>query len=81
MRIARDREKRFFVLELVPGGPAAEAGLRLEDRLLSINGRPGSDYDFDTLRPMMKREGERLELEVLRGEETLHISLTLRPYL
>uniref|UniRef100_A0A7E4V6U0 PDZ domain-containing protein n=1 Tax=Panagrellus redivivus TaxID=6233 RepID=A0A7E4V6U0_PANRE len=36
----KDDDHGFFVKKLVPGGPAAEAGLGIGDKIVAVNGRP-----------------------------------------
>ena len=61
---------------VTPHTPAARAGLRAGDRLLSINGnviRDVLDYRFYMI-------DTRLSVEVLRGEETLRFSIRKPEY-
>ena len=80
-----------YVTGLVPGGPADKAGLKAGDTptsieglfaggdlIIAIDGRPVKVFD-DLLRYLLnhKSPGDTVVLSVLRGEETLDITVTL----
>jgi len=63
------------ILEVVPGSPAAAAGLRPGDELLSVNGVVPSDVieyqqlvDEDMVEIVVRREGEAETLEIAKEE-------------
>jgi regulator of sigma E protease len=64
--------------ELMPGSPAAAAGLQVGDRITSIDGRAMARFE-DIPMAVMHRLGEPMDLIVARGEQRL--ALTLRPEL
>ncbi len=51
---------------VVPGGPAARAGLRAGDRILAVNGHPVSDF-ADVVARISPHPGETLSLTYRRG--------------
>jgi regulator of sigma E protease len=53
------------ILEPVPDSPAAKAGLRLEDKILSINGRATRDFG-DVVSAIQALKGEDLTVTVTR---------------
>jgi regulator of sigma E protease len=59
--------------EVFPGSPAAQAGLRSGDRVLSCNGRPVASFQ-DLQREVAAHPGEVLTLEVQRQGRTLRVS-------
>lgn len=66
-----------FVIEKVTAGePAAKAGLRPEDKIISLNGQPTEYFhEFQRLVPQFK--GKTVEIGLLRGTDTSTVSLTL----
>lgn len=62
------------IVELSPASPAAEAGLRIGDRLVD-----GSLQEW--IRRLAGRPGTRIEIPMRRGEEARTVTLTLREYL
>jgi len=66
-----------LILEITPGGPAGQAGLQLGDVLLSINGTRIDQDDVFSEILFDFAPGDEVEAEVLRGEETLTVSLEL----
>ncbi|HEV8548894.1 MAG TPA: PDZ domain-containing protein, partial [Polyangiaceae bacterium] len=62
------------VLEVAPGEPAVQAGLRAGDLLLRANGQPVGSVD-DLVRTLVLTDGAELELEVWRGQQTLKLAL------
>lgn len=86
--LARERRltvsRGVLVLEILPGGPAAVAGLRGTisdgppgDVITSINGDPVDDWD-DLLNSLAIHEpGEAVRLGIVRGSERYNVTLVL----
>jgi serine protease Do len=69
-----DRTRGVIVGDVVAGGPAAEAGLRIGDVILALDGKPmenGRQLDVNVYR----RAGDTVRLDVLRQGETLAASV------
>jgi len=64
--------------EVVAGGPAAKAGLKPGDLVVSLEGRPVPSWD-DLADAIGKRAGQPTELGVKRGDQTLTVSVTPAP--
>jgi len=64
------------IAQLDPEGPAQAAGIRLGDRLLSLNQQPLDDWQqvIDAVRTL---PGEPVSLQVERQGQRLDVSLTL----
>ena len=77
--VAEGRDLRTFTVNAVePGSPAAEAGLREEDVIVAVDGRPARDFDLDQLAGLFTKAGKEYELTVRRGRETLKLKLKLK---
>jgi hypothetical protein len=64
--------------DIRPGTPAAEAGLKPGDILIEFDGKPiGNLYDF-TYALRSKKPGDRVTVKVVRGTETVTVSVLLR---
>jgi S1-C subfamily serine protease len=69
------RESAVEVVEVVAGSPAARAGLRAEDLIVEVDGRPMADVG-DLQRLMdAERIGRRVEVRVVRGDRALTLEL------
>jgi serine protease Do len=65
------RSYGVIVSDVLPGGPALEAGIRIGDVLLTIDGRMAESIPYLSFRLMSVNAGEKVHLEVLRGKERL----------
>lgn len=64
------------IVEVIPGAPAAEAGLEAKDRIIAVDGVALSAQDFEGSKNKLRGQANKpVELTVLRGEETLSITL------
>lgn len=70
--------KTIKINRVMAGSPAAEAGLKVEDVILEVEGRAASEYRLHTLREMFKKEGKTFSFKVKRGDETLMVKLKTR---
>lgn len=66
------------IVHVHPDSPASEAGLQVGDKITHINGKPATGYSIWDLRPMMRREGEKINLAVLRDNGEIEVTLILR---
>src|SRR5262249_40900931 len=63
--------------EVLPGSPAAKAGLREDDDLLALNGKPVEDMEALHALLQKTKAGDSVRLKVRRGEEELELKATL----
>jgi len=70
--------KTVTILRVLSDSPAAEAGLRQGDEIVSIEGRPVTDFKLAALREMLRQPDRRYELKVRRGAETVSAELRTR---
>jgi serine protease Do len=71
-----------IVSDVVPGSPADSVGLKVQDIITSIDGRPADNLPALETRLFMRAGGERIKLGVLRGTEkrSFDILLIERPH-
>ncbi len=70
----------FEVLDVVPAGPAAEAGLKVGDRVLAVDGKPAAQIPLPALRARLRSDapGTKLDLRIESGGATREVTLMLR---
>jgi len=67
------------VMDVVAGGPAADAGLKTGDKILAIAGRPVSKLSLPAVRQEFKSEpGTKLRLSIQSGEQKRDVELVLK---
>jgi len=68
------------VMDVVPGGPAAEAGVKTGDRVLEVDGTPAPRVSLPALRARLRSEapGTKIRLRVESGGAVREVTLTLR---
>jgi serine protease Do len=76
------RDFGVIVSDVMPGGPADHAGLRIQDIIISVDGRQTGSLPIFSQSLYMHGSGEHAELEVLRGSDRiqLDVSLAERPH-
>jgi S1-C subfamily serine protease len=72
-----DRPKGVLLSEIYPGGPAAKAGLRKDDVVLSIDGREVFDEKSMKFVAATKPAGETVQVSILRGGKPQQVSMRL----
>src|SRR5262249_53596347 len=65
------------ILEVGPGSPAGRAGLKGNDAVVRFDGRRISDFESLRAQVQLKRVGQRVDVEVLRGEETVNLQVVI----
>lgn len=71
-----EREEHVVVMTVFEGGPAADAGLRPNDRIMSINGEDATTWSTtEVVQHVRGPRGEIVSIDVLRDEEPLSFSI------
>jgi Aspartyl protease/PDZ domain len=70
--------KTFTISEVLANSPAAEAGLKEEDEVRAIDGRPVSELGLERVREMLKQEGKEYLLSIKRDEQVQQVKIKLR---
>lgn len=70
----------FDVIDVVPGAPAEQAGLKAGDKILAVDGRKASaEISLPDFRAALRGPiGTKVRLDVRRGDRRLALALTLR---
>lgn len=68
----------LFVRGVMPGGAAEKAGVRAQDLIVAINGKPLAYADDVELLEYFAtiREGDRVKLKLVRGNERREVTVT-----
>jgi serine protease Do len=71
-----------IISDVLPGGPADSAGIKVQDIITSIDGRPADNMPALGIPLFMRAGGERVKLGVLRGSEKLSFQILMieRPH-
>jgi C-terminal processing protease CtpA/Prc len=78
MRMGPDGSNALEVEWIQSDSPASKAGVRPNDLIERIDGRPALEIGVSGLRAMSRRDGERHVLSIRRGHQTLEVTLTNR---
>jgi predicted aspartyl protease len=72
----------FIITNVFPGSPAYHAGLKKDDRIISVKGVNNKLLGLSDINKKFKRKnGRRMRLKVKRGAETISVSFRLDDYL
>jgi serine protease DegS len=75
-----DQIQGIVVNEVSPGGPAAEAGLQVNDVIVSVNGKPAISA-LETMDQVAEiRPGSIIPVEVMREDKKLTLQVTIQEY-
>lgn len=72
------KEGPAIVLRVHSDSPAAEAGILVGDKVLSIDGRDASGLSYWDISPIFQHKGKTIEMVIQRDDLKLEISFALR---
>jgi serine protease Do len=72
------RNYGVLVSDVVPGGPAEGAGLRIGDILLSIDGKGADNLPYVAFYLLSRSDGEKVHLEILRCRQEMSFDVPLK---
>lgn len=70
--------KTIRIYRIIADSPAAQAGLREGDEIVSIDSKPAYDFTLDQLYRMFKQEGREYVFRIARGRAKLETKIKLR---
>ncbi len=70
----------FRIVQVLPGSPAALAGMREDDRITTVDGQPVGQYPFDDLNDLFEDspEGRKVRFELARAGKVHKITARLK---
>jgi serine protease Do len=68
-------DQGVIVSDVMPGSPAETAGIKIQDIILSIDGKPVGGLPVFGMYMFMLREGEHVKIQVLRGSEKVQVEI------
>ncbi len=72
------RNYGVVISDVVPGGPAEAAGLRIGDILLTVDGKNAESLPYVAFHMFSRDAGEKVRFEVLRGATQMALDVTLK---
>ena len=75
--VADPRSNRAKILGVQRGSPAEAAGIRPGDVIAKFDGKPVKDFAALAAAVRAKRPGNKVTVEIQRGDETLRLELTI----
>ena len=77
---ATPHERGFAVVDVAPGSPAAASGLAAGDVIVAMDGHPANAISLWDARTALRvpPPGTRVQLEIVRGNETRSVEVVLR---
>ncbi|WP_048959006.1 PDZ domain-containing protein, partial [Enterobacter bugandensis] len=75
-----DQIQGIVVNEVAPGGPAANAGIQVNDVIVSVNGTPAVSA-LETMDQVAEiRPGSIIPVEIMRNDKKMTLHVTIQEY-
>jgi serine protease Do len=71
------RDSGVIISDVVPGSPAASAGLRIQDILLNVDGEPADSVPYVAFRLLSHEPDKKVTFDVLRGADQVSLDISL----
>jgi S1-C subfamily serine protease len=73
-------EAGYSVVNVTKGGPSDQAGLKVDDQIVAVDGKPATSVPVYALREHLRNEapGTVIHFTVKRGGETKDVLVTLK---
>jgi len=82
LKIKFELKPVFVIYNIRAGSPAAQAGLRIKDKILTINGRTTHDLTIEKINDLLKsEEGKTITMEVERDKKVYKYKFQLKSIL
>lgn len=77
VQLAEDK-KTVLIHEVFSNSPASEAGIKIEDELLEINGLSMANIDLPDIKKLLRQEGKSVSLVIKQQNKEKSLTLQLR---
>jgi len=74
-----DTLRNFVVMYIVDGSPAQEAGVKVGDHVVTIDGKPTSNYELFQLKALIREPNKTWSVGLDRDGKSININLKGRP--
>lgn len=71
-------KKKVLIHQVFENSPASEAGIKVDDELVSINGKSMDEINLAEVKKLLKEEGETVNLVINQGGSEKSVSLELK---
>ncbi|MFC2133525.1 PDZ domain-containing protein [Bacteroidota bacterium] len=79
MQTSKTKTGFYKIDKILPSSPASENNLRVGDVIIELNGQTASEITPDEMRKMFVKNGEAINLRIMRADKELSFSIKLRP--
>lgn len=77
LQLSKDK-KDVLIHQVFTDSPAANAGVKINDQLVAINGTPVGELDLPDIKNMLKQAGKSVSLKISRSGSTQDISFVMK---
>jgi len=70
--------QQIIIVTVFEDSPATVAGLKVNDRIVEVNGKQLAGSDLEYLLDLLQKDGETVEIKAKRNGEMLTVTLNLQ---